>query len=264
MNTLLIAICVMAPPMVAPSPVLILDDFRLVEGKVELFGEFYRATEKPGAKPELIPVQQVLKVVADRTAALEFMLARRDPESIVARVELASWFSSVSEPGRASAEIRAAIELAPKQPGLPELLKKYEKEQQVALAKSVPSAPKTAERAVPKIPPVLGDAAVQFGQKAQPVLMNLCAGCHADKKYEGTFKLERAPEGFANHEATLANLNAVREQLSAEEPGQSPLLQKALASHGKARQWAITNRNHPAYRTLEAWVAGAVPPPTRK
>ncbi len=132
----------------------------------------------------------------------------------------------------------------------------------VVVKSAVPGEPNTA-------------AMRAFPTTVQPVLMNLCASCHAKPEYAGEFKLARVPEGYANPDATAQNAKAVGRFVVRDAPSTSPLLGKMVTAHGGQRRPALPDRMHAAYQKLELWVlwaAGpegsaappAVPPPRQK
>src|SRR5438128_1534498 len=81
--------------------------------------------------------------------------------------------------------------------------------------------------AAPARPPVdlSGESLALFTNRVQPVLMNVCASCHATNR-GGAFKLTRCYDGQANRRATQENLTAVLDYVRADQPELSPLLIK--------------------------------------
>ena len=80
--------------------------------------------------------------------------------------------------------------------------------------------------------------------------------------YAGTFALSRVSDGYANPEATAANLRSAAGQLDRADPMNSPLLRMALTPHGGQKQPALAGREHPAFGQLQRWVSAAMPNPT--
>lgn len=110
-------------------------------------------------------------------------------------------------------------------------------------------APKVAAPAEP-----LTEVTKQFGAKIQPLLANACAACHSTAGC-GSFVLRRSNPGTAVAADTVShNLAAAMSQIDRKQPDHSPLLVKAIAAHGGARQPAIKDANAPAYKNLEQWV----------
>ena len=93
-----------------------------------------------------------------------------------------------------------------------------------------------------------------FPTRVQPVLMNLCASCHAKEGDTSGFKLVRVAEGFADPEASDRNAKAVARFITRDDPSASPVLTRAVTAHGDQRRPALLNRSLPAYRNLEQWV----------
>ncbi|MCZ2343442.1 MAG: hypothetical protein LC104_16860 [Bacteroidales bacterium] len=99
-----------------------------------------------------------------------------------------------------------------------------------------------------------------FPVKIQPVLMNLCARCHCRVEHESAFKLRRVREGYADPQSAGRNARTVVRFLSAENPGASVFLQKAVTAHGGAKDPPLNSRNHPAFKNLEYWAYWAMSP----
>jgi len=276
-----LGVAVAAGPAAAADPapgVLLLDDFRIVEGTVEKFDKLYRVTA--GGKPQLVNEFQVLHRAATRAEVYKYMADRADLDSVAGRTALAAWYAKVGEPDRALAEARAAAALAPAVPEVRNLVTRYEQEaaKARAAAKAAPEparlpptpplvlpaaavpAPARPPAAPVRPPTVATETAAAFGTRAQPILMNLCASCHAHKSYGGVFKLDRVPEGYVNAAATTANLGVVVAQLSKDDPAASPLLVYAVTAHGGAKRPPLPGPAHPAYQNLEQWVFTATGP----
>jgi hypothetical protein len=109
----------------------------------------------------------------------------------------------------------------------------------------------------PAPPPAAADynsaAFRAFPAKVQPVLMNLCADCHAKPDHPSGFKLSRVPAGYAHPEASNRNAKEAARFVTRDDPSASPLLMKAVTAHGGQRAPALPNQSHPAYRNLELW-----------
>jgi len=101
-----------------------------------------------------------------------------------------------------------------------------------------------------------GVAAKAFPTAIQPVLTNLCAGCHAKPDYAGTFRLKPIPTGFADPEAARANAVTAFTHLDRADPSASEFLSKAVTAHGGQKAAALRDRTHAAYRNLELWAHG--------
>lgn len=103
-------------------------------------------------------------------------------------------------------------------------------------------------------------ASSQFTTKVQPVLVNLCASCHAQPKHKDGFHLDSVRLGFATPDATLRNAEAASRYVDARNPGTSPLLVKATQAHGGQERASLPGPQHPAFRHLQLWVMTLAPP----
>lgn len=113
---------------------------------------------------------------------------------------------------------------------------------------------RTPVAAKPAQPGELNAAAMRaFPTTVQPVLMNVCASCHAKTEYEGDFKLIRVPEGYANPDATDRNAKTVGRFVTRDDPSASPFLAKMITAHGGQRKAPLSDRTHPAFKNLELW-----------
>ena len=112
----------------------------------------------------------------------------------------------------------------------------------------------------PPLPPVslTEEALGQFATRVQPILMNTCAGCHANGK-GGAFRLARTYDAtLLDRKAVQYNVAAVLAQVKPDQPLTSPLLAKSISVHGDLNQSPLKNRQAAAYRTLEEWVRRTV------
>ena len=103
-------------------------------------------------------------------------------------------------------------------------------------------------------------ASSQFTTKVQPVLMNLCASCHAQPRHQAGFHLQPFRLGFSSPDATLHNAEAASRYVDTSNPGASPLLVKAQQSHGGQSRPALPGPQHPAFRHLQLWIITLAPP----
>jgi hypothetical protein len=168
---------------------------------------------------------------------------------------------------QALAESEAAVELRPNDKKLRQFRDDL-KQLAANAANSVPAAFPTPEPA-PKEPgevEVNPESLSLFVTKVQPILMNLCATCHATGR-GGDFKLTRTYSTTAlGQRTTQANLVATMPFLNREQPESSPLLIKATTAHGEATAPPVRDHQAPAYRHLDDWVHMALgqpllPPP---
>lgn len=255
------------PPLPA---VVLLDDFRLLDGTVERFGGLVRISH--AGQTQVVRDVQILKAFPTRGDAIQYMTDQADRSKASGCATLANWLLQVGEPVRALAEAQAALALAPENPGMQELVQRCESAVK-ALKPTAPAEPgrlrvtpmsdtkpREEQRYVPIQSGLAPAATYAFTPMVQPILMNACAKCHAHKDHQGAMVLEWVREGYADPAATRANLAAVIPYLNPDNPVQSPLLMRALVEHGGGKTPPIPDRAHPAYRNLETWVLGAIPP----
>jgi hypothetical protein len=231
--------------------VLVLDNERTLEGKIEQIGGQYRLRRPVG---ELwIQGENVLKVCKSRDDAYLFLKTRanlRDPDE---RLRLARWCYLNGLRQQALAEVTAAVELRPNHAESRLLLRNLQQAAATA-AEAKPAVASTTLAPIPVMPAsVTSESLSLFVTKVQPILMNTCVSCHGTGR-GGAFKLTRVFEGaVASRHVTQQNLSAVLAQVQKERPASSPLLLKAVSVHGDMAQPALKNES-PPYRALEDWV----------
>jgi hypothetical protein len=233
----------------APKAVL-LDDLTILEGTVENFDGVVRVTPAAGTA-KILTLKQIAFVGASRDAVYEFVAGKVDTTTADGLRKLAGWCEKVGMTDRALTHAKAGVALAPTDATFREMVTRLEK----ATVKKPAADAKVKQAAATEKPVVIPtEVGIAFNAKVQPVLMNQCASCHAAKNYDGGFKLTRIPEGYANPEATAANLTATAAQISREDPAKSPLLLYTLTAHGGQKRAAFADRQQPAVQNLEAWV----------
>ena len=105
------------------------------------------------------------------------------------------------------------------------------------------------------LPPTLAvKRAKEFAVYIQPVLQRHCASCHNDR-YNGSFRLAeiKTRKDMADETIIRANLDATLQLVNTENPGQSPLLTRAIVPHGNNPRPALSGPNDVAYRNLQNW-----------
>src|SRR5262249_50134394 len=171
----------------------------------------------------------------------EFMKKRANLGDPQERLRLAHWCQVNKLRDQALLEAKAALDM---RPGHKETLQLV-----TMLARSVAAAPKVgpaspvAESARPKAAPLAGDISADsfalFATRVQPILMNTCVNCHSGGR-GGAFQLVRTEGGQRG--LTQANLLAVLAQVRVDNPALSPLLIKAVSSHGNVANSPINDR----------------------
>jgi len=242
----------------APSgKFIVLRGNKLIEGDVIANGD--TIIVRRGTLDRNIARADVLYVAASRDQVYRFMLGTVPANNADARLAVAKWCTLNGLREQALAEAQAILALAPGHRGATELARSMEESLRQFPADG--SQPKTQGALVtvnePE-PDVTPEAASTFVSRAQPILANQCMECHARDDHASAFKLKRVTGFEVGPQTTHANLRAVASQLKKDDPANSPLLVKALATHGGMKQPAFVSRQAVAFRVLEAWVATAV------
>jgi hypothetical protein len=236
----------------ATGQVLVLDNERTLEGNIERQGDQFRVRRPLG---ELrIQSDKVLRLCQSQEEAYEFLRSRANLREPGEHIRLAEWCDQHGLHQQALQEVNLAAALRPSDPEVQRLRRALE---HVALAPSPAPLPAPGEPAspAPVLPPVTTESLSLFVTRVQPLLMNACAGCHANAR-GGNLRLARTYDNaLANRRTTLQNLAAVLNQVDRTSPQQSPLLTKAVSVHGDMIQPALKGREAPAYKILEKWVS---------
>lgn len=236
---------------------ILLDDFSIVEGHTLHVGTIFRVTD--GDRTRTLSQNHVLFEAANVDEVYQFVLGKMDVTTVAGAAQMAAWCDKNAMYDRAIGHARSVLASNPNDPMVLDSIRKLEAKAARVVAK------KPAVRATQTTPilPINEDlsteATLSFGTKVQPLLMNLCASCHSQKTDASAFQLSRVREGYINAEATATNRKVVANQISRANPAGSPLLEMLVTAHGGQKLAAVANRNHPAYRNLEAWVLNAVP-----
>lgn len=236
---------------------ILLDDFSIVEGHTLHVGTIFRVTD--GERTRTLSQNHVLFEAANREEVYQFVLGKMDVTTVAGAAQMAAWCDKNAMYDRAIGHARSVLASNPNDAVLLESIRKLEaKAARVAVKKPAVPATQTAPT-LPVNEDLSTEATLSFGTKVQPLLMNVCASCHAQKTDVSAFKLSRVREGYIDAEATATNRKVTANQISRANPAGSPLLEMMVTAHGGQKLAAVPNRTHPAYRNLEAWVLSAVP-----
>jgi hypothetical protein len=247
-----------APPPAAPSSgkVLLLENERALEGDVERVGDQYRVRRSIGET--WVPGANVLHLCASYEEGYAFLRGRANLNDADERLRLAQWCRQYGLRRQALEEVQAAALLRPEHAETRRLLNGLLQ----AEATSTSSAPPAPRPESPSPPPVdvSADCVAQFVTRVQPILMNACASCHAAGTAGEAFRLQRCYESGGNSRRAMQhNLSLVVAQINFAQPGLSPLLIKAVSTHGPAMNRApLADRQAPAYLALQEWVKRTV------
>lgn len=270
-------------PLVPPAApgigsVVLLTDNGIVEGHVsEAPG---RVIVRRGSIDQPFPKETVQFIGKTKDECYKHLLGKLKIDDAPGRFKLARWCMYNGLREQALAEAQAVVKIQPDHKPAADLARTMDESirlfnadgsSKVEAAKPEgPMAPKVVE---PE-PDVGAEAVATFPRHVQPVLVNLCADCHARPGYTGAFKMACGTGQDMDPAITRHNLRAALAQIKKTEPAGSPVLVKALTAHGGMKQPPLSGKAAPAYRALEAWVflaaeskaapAPALPPPDMK
>jgi hypothetical protein len=255
--------------------VLLLVNDRVLEGDIVQIGDQYRI--RRGTGEVVITAERVRRLCADWPETMAYVRSQANLGDPDERLRLARWCQLHDLREEALAEARVAAEMRPTHRETLQLLQVLERASDAdraatgsgatgsGAAKQAPGQMATAQPQTKpggNIVPVSANAAAQvdlsadglalFNTRVQPILMNLCASCHAGNE-GGGFKLHRAFENGARA-ASQRNLAAVMAHLDLDRPFASALLVKAVSVHGPMTQPPIRDRRAVPFLTLQHWV----------
>jgi hypothetical protein len=235
--------------------VLILEGDRTLEGEIQREGEDYLIRRPVGEV--WISGEKVRKLCANWQEAYAYVRSQANLGDPDERIRLLHWCQLHNLRKEALAEATAAVELRPGDAEARRLKKSLRR----TLAEARVNSPRKPAHA--PVAPVKALAPVDLSAESmsgfttlvQPILMNACANCHTGRRTT-SFQLRRAYAGVTlGRLATQQNLAAVVAQIDRERPQLSPLLVKAVSTHGGANQAPLKGgRQTPAFRHLEEWV----------
>lgn len=247
-----------SPILPETGKVLLLDNDLIIEGDVVRVKDEY-SVKRDGAGEVLIPENRVVKLAQSKAEAFEFLRRKAKATDPDVRIKLARWGLIHQLHPEALEEAEAALKLRPDDIQAKALVKGLKQLIEKPIAVIQPGSRGTVgeseEVAMPN-----GFNANSFGPfttKVQPLLMNLCASCHATGK-GGNYKLVRVFEASSNRKGTLTNLAATLNQVARDKPGSSPLLTRSVTAHGESAKSPIHDPNASSFAILEEWAATAL------
>jgi hypothetical protein len=235
--------------------VLILDNELLIEGDIRQEGDHY--VVRRGMGETIIPAGKVIELVVDRKQAYRVMSDRCNRHDYDDRVRLVSWCARNDLRDEALAEAELLLKFRPADEKVQRLVDGL----RVVKAAPAPVPPAPAAALADKViqvesPEYNRESFGMFVANVQPILMNVCVGCHTAGK-GGDFTLTSVIGG-STPKATFFNLTSTLKQLKRADLANSPLLVKAVAAHGQSVHPPLRDQQAPAYQNLEAWVRMAV------
>lgn len=256
----LIGACLLAdmptrPQATALGGAILLDNDELIEGAIYREGD--RVIVRRGASETAIPAKRVVEIVADRKAAVQAMRVRSNPRDPDERYRLIRWCMANGLRAEALEEAEAFLRIRPDDSNLKGLVDGL---RDLGPAQTNnPTLPKKNPGKVIEVDPqdYNPESFGMFASKVQPILMNLCIGCHANDK-GGTYHLLRGEIG--DRKTAIHNLTATLKFVNRRNLAESPFLLRSITAHGGAVRPPLRDREHPAYSNLETWVLSAVDP----
>jgi hypothetical protein len=248
-------------PPAAPGlgSIVLLTDGKIVEGTVTQAGE--KVVVRRGSIDQPFAKDQVQFIGKSKDECYTHLLGKVKADDAPGRFKLARWCMYNGLREHALAEANEVVKLQPNHTVAAGMVRSLEESIRLfngdGTSKLPADAKPNAPKAVEPEPELVAEAANAFGPRVQPVLANLCADCHAKPSYAGSFKLACGTSTDLDPAAVKQNIRAVLSQIKKNDPASSPLLEKALESHGGMKRAAFANRQSPAFRVLEAWVQAA-------
>jgi hypothetical protein len=234
--------------------VLVLVNERTLEGEIQREGDEYCVRRTSGEV--WVPGSKVLCMCSSWDEAYAYLRSQANLRDADERMRIARWCQLHGLRKQALAEVTAAVDLRPND----QEAQRWERLLKRALVSSRQATNGTGPPPTPPLPPSLPpvdisqESMTAFIGQVQPILMNACASCHATNR-GGDFRLMRSYHGgMLNQRATQFNLSAVMAEIDVQRPRISPLLVKAISSHGQASQAPLRGRQTAAFQHLEEWV----------
>jgi len=247
-----------------PPTLVVLRDGKVIEGSFRLAQGGYEVSMKGGRM--FLPDSLVWFEARHRRHAYEILKQRLPCRTADEYAQLAKWCVTNRLYSCAQGELRAALEQEP------------DHAEARSLAKSIDAILRTGSRPNPQAEtsaaaemPSIDDAeslgelprsvATDFSTRVQPLLVNRCgnASCHGTAAQNGfTLRVVRVGNP-AFRRLSQENLAAVRGQIDAVAPGDSPLLvEPSRPGHGGLRKPLFAGPAGEAqFKTLAVWVARA-------
>ena len=214
--------------------VLILDNERTLEGEIDREGDQYRI-RRPPAGELWISQTNVLRLCRDREEAYAYLRSHANLNDPDEHLRLARWCQSHGLRQQAVTEVRVALDQRPDRETRRWLDYLERAPVVIPVAAKPPPAPAEAD-VLQNAPAVNTQSLSLFVTRVQPLLMNVCASCHANG-HGGNFKLLHTyGSSVTNRRTVQQNLAAVLAQINKDRPELSPLLIKAVSVHGEMVQ----------------------------
>jgi hypothetical protein len=237
--------------------VLLLANERTMEGDIDKVGDQYRICR--GQSETWIPAEPGMRLCADWPDVYEAMKTRANLADPDERLRLARWCHVNNLHEQAVREVQWAVEMRPQHAETKKWLQVLQRaaDNGKATKVSTPTATVPTTTKLPASHDLNADTVIAFTARVQPILMNVCAGCHSGGR-GGAFQLSRSYEGGTKASAQR-NLAAVMAQVNVDKPALSPILVKALSAHdGKSDNPPLSGRQTVPFLALQSWVEQTV------
>ena len=228
---------------------MLLHDGKLVEGVVSQTAE--KVVVRRGSVDQPFAKDQVQFIGKTKDDCYKHLLGKVKADDAPGRFKLARWCMYNGLREQALVEAKEVVKLQPNHTSAAEMARALEESLLLFNADGTakadaPVAPKGDAPVLPKAvepePEIVAEAATAFAPRVQPVLVNLCADCHAKPGYTGSFKMACGTGHDVDPAIARHNLKAAVLQIKKDDPGASPLLTKSLAAHGGMKQPAFAGR----------------------
>ncbi|TWU14731.1 hypothetical protein CA54_36000 [Symmachiella macrocystis] len=249
-------------PHVVESGLLLLDNGKIIKGRISHGGGEYRVQKSRGEM--FVPDNMVRHVCTDLHDAYNKKRADFDKPTASDHVVLARWCIGFNLLKEAQRELNDAVALEPGRIQSRRMLRRLD-----AMLGESPDAlenGKTTSRQkfagldyeAESLGGLSRDNAQNFTARIQPILMNTCANahCHAESSSDNDFSLLRIKVGqYSSRVGTQRNLAAVLKQVDFKNPQSSPLLTKLDDNHHGSRLLFRGRSGHLQQQEIRKWVA---------
>jgi hypothetical protein len=247
-----------AVPAATEQGLVLLQNGRVLQGRVEKLGECYRVSQADGEIR--VRASEVQFVCRDLEEGYQRKRATLAPQDVSAHLQLAQWCQRQGLLRAAAAELDAARQLDPSNPLVDALQRRLQMALEVRSDPAPPARPVVAgptneelDRMVRGMPPGTVET---FIQSTQPILLNHCmtSGCHGGRAEDRLQWIRTPLSQPPSRRVTQRNLYATLRWIDWENPGNSPLLTAAGSPHGHLPAAVFTDRQFGQYRRLAEWV----------
>jgi hypothetical protein len=253
------AVCVVAAPLFAPQPgLLVLKNGQVIEGGILREGDRYIVTlGERGAQGEVkVPVSDVDFVCGNLDEAYQRKREAIRYRDVQLHLKLAEWCIRQGLNARAADELVAAMAIDPLDPRIAALERRLKILAEPAPSKELPVyvLPPSQTEIAAVIRTLPEESVEHFTEHVEPMLLSRCAatGCHGPNT-TAEYRLVRPPLRHVNKlRETQRNAFASLQQIG--DGGESPLLNFATKAHGSALSPPLDDRDRRMIDRLAEWI----------